>query len=139
MPPTSDDTPTRLTGDASATTRTLAAILACVTFQLQLLSAAQRAVELYAGGEVMRRELRDFGVDCVARQPAKRRTARYEDHREAVTYEELHGNAKWFRAWSESTYSQYYASEDCDQYKRNVERDVVLRKEFEKKYACLCV
>ena len=29
-------------------------------------SAAQRAVELYAGGGVMRRELRDFGVDCVA-------------------------------------------------------------------------
>ena len=64
----------------------------------------------------MRRELRDFGVDCVARQPAKRRRARYEDRREAVTYEELHGNAKWFRAWSESTYSQYYALEDCERW-----------------------
>ena len=56
-----------------------------------------------------------------------------EDRREAVTYEELHGNAKWFRAWSESTYSQYHALEDCDQYEWNMERDVVLRKEFEKK------
>ena len=112
MSPIDDEAPARVAGDASTTSRTLAAILACFTLQLQLLSAAQRAFELYADGEVVRRELHDFGVPCVARQPAKRRRARYEDRRDLVTCEELHGNAKWFRAWRESTYAQYYALED---------------------------
>jgi hypothetical protein len=133
MSPIDDEAPARVAGDASTTSRTLAAILACFTLQLQLLSAAQRAFELYADGEVVRRELHDFGVPCVARQPAKRRRARYEDRRDLVTCEELHGNAKWFRAWRESTYAQYYALEDSDGYEQNMERDVVLRKEFEKK------
>ena len=106
MSPIDDEAPARVAGDASTTSRTLAAILACFTLQLQLLSAAQRAFELYADGEVVRRELHDFGVPCVARQPAKRRRARYEDRRGLVTCEELHGNAKWFRAWRESTYAR---------------------------------
>lgn len=97
--------------------------------------SARAFVELYARDARdarVRRAVESAFVEPIERQPAKHRHGRYRDQPDQHGNPRV-GNAKWFRDWRESSYTQYLKLHPAAVYEAEPERDVTLRAEFKQK------
>ena len=103
-----------------------------ITWSAFLDAGARDFVELQGDDARIRREVQSMVVEPTDRRPAKRRRARYADRLDQLGTP-CHGNAKWFRDWRHSAYSQYLSLHPAAVYVAEPLNDATLRAEFTQK------